>query len=469
MSWLASACTVGPDYVKPAAPKSDRWRQQIEGRLSSDAPDLARWWDAFGDPTLVALVESVERENRSLRAAMHRISAARATAAGVDAELFPRLGASGRLEWFRNSGNGQLGQFPGAGPDDEELARIGLEASWEIDVFGRIRRASEAAAADLEATIEDWHDLLVVLRAEVALAYVDHRSLQERLAIARANAELQTRTLDLARGRFETGLAPELDVAQAQQNLASTEAVIPTLEQAVRATSNRIAVLLGVPPLAAERLVETAAPVPALPQQLEVGVPAELLRRRPDLRAAERRVAADIARVGVATAELYPSFSLTGFLGYESLTFDETLTARSRTYTAGPSFRWRLFEFGRIRAEIDAREAIADASLADYEQAVLNAMAEVEDTLTGVVAEERRLRSLDAALDASRRAAELVRTLYLEGLTDFQNVLDAERTLRTVEDQQAVSRADLARLAIRLYRVLGGGVPQRRDATEERP
>jgi outer membrane protein, multidrug efflux system len=464
-----SGCTVGPDYRPPSLQMPDAWHQEVTGELAGGQPEMRHWWESFGDPGLDRVVTEVADHNHSLAAALQRVVAARALRSGTAAAGLPHLGAAGRLDWFRNSGNGLQASFGSQGAQNENEVVLQANVSWEIDVFGRVRRRVEAADAELAAQVEDYHDLLVVLRADAAQAYVDLRSAQERLRLVRANAELQRNTLRLAQGRVDSGLAPAADVASAEQNLASTEALVPGLERALRGAENRLGVLLAASPAHVRELVGDGSEVPAAPARLPVGVPADLLRQRPDLRAAERRLAAEVARIGVATADLYPSFSLNGFLGYDSLDSTKTITSKSRTHDLAPGFSWRLFEFGAVRSEISAQEATAAAAQADYEQTVTAAIGETEDTLTGIVQEQLHAAALAAALAAARRATGLQRALYTDGLVDFQSVLDAERSQLGIEDQTAQSRAELARLAIQLYRVLGGGVPPPAGTPEARP
>lgn len=460
MAVLAAAlagCSVGPNYQPPPLVLPDAWHAEVEGRLTGGEPELRQWWRGFDDDGLSRVVERVADHNRSLQAAAYRVAAARAVRNGADVAGLPKLGASGRLEWFRNSGNGLQSQF--VAPQNENQVRLGGEVSWEIDVFGRVRRLQQAASADLEAEQEDYHDLLVMLRAEAALAYVDLRAAAQRLQLAQQSVEVQRGTLRQAQSRVATGLATGLDTAQAQASLASTLALLPGFERDQRTAENRLAVLLGEMPGSIAPLLGDDGPVPVPPAHLEVGVPADLLRQRPDLRAAERRYAAEVARIGVATAELYPRLSLSGFLGWESLDSEQLLTSRSRTHDLVPGLHWRLFEWGGIEADIAAQQATADAARADYEQVVLDAAAEAEDTLTGVAKQELQNQQLAAAAAASDRAVQIARSLYDQGLTSFQSVLDAQRSQLSSKDQLTVGRAELARLGIRLYRVLGGGVP----------
>jgi NodT family efflux transporter outer membrane factor (OMF) lipoprotein len=344
--------------------------------------------------------------------------------------------------------------------DGREVVRFGVDASWEIDVFGRIRRAVEASNAELAAAVEDYHDTRVILLAEVAATYVDLRTAQLRLAYARENAEIQRGSLRLTTDRNRAGLVPDLDVRQAELGLAGTEAAIPSLEQQEREAIHRLSVLQGRPPgdLAAELLA--VRPIPQPPERVLVGAPADLLRRRPDIRAAERRVAAQTARIGVATADLYPRFSLLGSFSFDALDAAKLFTGDAAAFSVGPAVRWNLFDGGRVRALIAAEEVRAQQSVTRYESTVLRALEETENAIVAFEREQERRDLLRRAVTAAAEALDLVRTLYRIGLTDFQNVLDTQRSLTVQQDELAVSEGLVTLNLIRIYRALGGGWSQ---------
>ncbi len=330
-------------------------------------------------------------------------------------------------------------------------------ASWEIDLFGRIRRSVEAADANLEATTEAYRDVLVSVLSEVALGYIDVRSTQERLRLAHANVEGQKETLQLTEDRFEAGLVSALDVAQAQSNLANTESLIPTLSNLLERSLNRMAVLLGEPPGSLHEELATPAPIPDEPEHMTTGLPTDLLRQRPDVRLRERELAAQTARIGVATADLYPSFSLSGVLGLQSANSGNLFSGSSLTWGVGLPIRWDLFNGGRIRSQIEAEEARTEQALLAYEQTVLSALEEVENAMVAYEQESIRRERLREAVDATSRSLELVLTQYRSGIADFQNVLDTQRSLLVRQDDLAVSEGLVVSNLISLYRALGGG------------
>ena len=352
----------------------------------------------------------------------------------------------------------QNGQFGGLLPDrTSKLYTTGLDASWEIDLWGRIRRAIESADAEVEASVENYRDLLVSLLAETAATYVQVRALQARIDAAESNARNQRGTLKLTEDRFKAGLAPALDVSQARLNLATSESTIPTLRIALHNSINRLAVLLGEYPGAVNERLASTAPVPEPPEQVAVGLPTDLLRQRPDLRQAERQLAAQTARIGVAAADLYPSFSLSGTFGLESISSRKLLRSDSATWTVAPAVRWNLFNGGRVRSGIQVEDARTRQALVTYENTVILAVEDVENAMIAFKREQTRRAALDRAVNAAEESVKLVKDLYKTGMTDFQNVLDSERSLFNLQDQQAESRGLVTQNLINLYRALGGG------------
>jgi len=342
-------------------------------------------------------------------------------------------------------------------PDQMNLHAVGFDASWELDVFGGIRRSIESADAGLQATVEDYRDVLVSLYAEVALNYVEVRALQARLAYARSNVTAQQKTLQLTRDRLKAGIAPELDVAQAESNLANTESEIPSLEIALTQTINRLGVLMGEAPSALHDLLVQEAPIPVPPAKTAVGLPAELLRQRPDVRRAERELASATAQIGVATADLYPRFSLSGAFALEGTQVKDLGKIDSRAWSFGPSFRWNIFDGVRNIYRIQAAEAITKQAFIRYQQTVLIALEDVENAMVAYEKEQIRRDALIRAADASARSVKLVQTLYETGLTDFQNVLDSQRSLFQQQDRLAQSEGLVTANLIAVYKALGGG------------
>jgi len=442
-----AGCMVGPDYEPPEAPMPDAWHQDAVDGLREGEANLHTWWTSLADPKLDELLGQAEESNRDLARAVSRVREARFLRAIAAGEKVP----AAALE-----GTAARGELPGAEGPDNQFA-LGIGATWEIDVFGRIRRQVESATAAYEASIEDYRDILVTLFAEVGLAYVETRALQERLAFARENIKAQTDSLHLTRDRFAAGLTSALDVAQAESNLAQTEATIPRLRTGLENALNRIAVLRGVEPGELHEDLREEKPIPEPTEEIAVGIPADLMRQRPDIRAAERRLASQTAQIGVATAELYPQFHLGGLIGVKAITFSDLLDDSGFAWGVALPIRWNLFAGGRIRNNIRVQEERTQQALLGYEQAVLLALEDVENSLVGYVQEKMRRERLAAAVDASQRSVDLVTTQYTAGLTDFQNVLDSQRTLFHQEDALAESEGLVVQNLIGVYKALGGG------------
>lgn len=456
------ACKVGPDYVQPELPIKDEWRASVEAEMSQEEPDITKWWESLDDPTLTDLIRGAEVGNLDLRISVARVAEARALRGIAKGDLFPDLVLEGAYSYTQFSENSPLGQIiAGNAGEIEPFEQWDVTASsfWEIDLFGRIRRRTEAATAQFEATIEDYRDVLVSLYAEIGLNYVDVRSLQARLDFARQNVVAQTESLELTRDRFQAGLTSALDVAQAEANLATTESTIPTLQSRLNAALNRLAVLLGRQPGALhDSLLAGVGGIPEPPPDIMTGVPADILRRRPDVRRAERLLAAQTALIGVATADLYPTFSIAGFVESVAGTFTG-LFGGGETIGWGiiPGFRWDLFKGGKIRNNIRAEEARTDQTFYAYQQTILLALAEVEDALVAYDRELVRRERLREAAAASQRAVDLVRTQYISGLTNFQNLLDTQRSLFNQQDELADSEGQVVQNLVTLNRALGGG------------
>jgi NodT family efflux transporter outer membrane factor (OMF) lipoprotein len=456
-----SACKVGPDYVEPEVGLNDDWYAAVETEMDEAEPDIEKWWETLGDTTLTSLIKEAELANLDLRFAVARVAEVRALRGIAKGDLYPDLVLDGAYSYTKMSENSPLGQIiAGSESGVEPFSQWETQASsfWEIDLFGRIRRSVEAATAAFEASIEDYRDVLVSLYAEVALNYVEVRSLQRRLNFARQNVAAQRESLELTRDRFESGLTSALDVAQAEQNLAQTESTIPTLESRLNAAFNRLSVLLAQQPGAMHtRLMPGDGVIPTEPSDIMAGVPADVLRRRPDVRSAERQLAAQTARIGVATADLYPTFSIGGFIQTVAGTFSGQFEEESLGWGIVPGFRWDLFQGGKIRNNIRAEEARTEQALYTYQQSILVALEEVEDAMVSYDRERVRRARLQEAADASQRAVDLVRTQYISGLTNFQNLLDTQRSLFRQQDELAESEGQVLQNLILLNRSLGGG------------
>lgn len=450
---LAGCAAVGPDYAPPEVSASTGWTAELEGGLNAEQIDpqrLAHWWTTLNDPTLSSLMERAVSGNLDLKEARARVREARARREVSQADRFPTIEATGSASQNRSS------EETGGG-ETRELYAAGFDASWELDLFGGIRRSVEAAEAELQASEEDLRDVLVTLLAEVALNYIEVRSFQTRLSIAEANLDAQEETHNLTQWRFQAGLTTQLDVEQAKYNLEQTRSQIPTLETGLEQAGNRLAVLMGHQPgFLKEALAEPKAiPVGAL--EVAVGVPADVLRRRPDVRKAERQLAAQTAQVGVATADLYPKFSLIGSIGLEALSLGNLFSSAARTSAIGSNMGWTIFDRGRIRQNIEVQTALQEQALFQYEAAVLTALEEVENALVAYADEQVRRQSLVEASQAANRAVDLAQKQYSSGLIDFQVVLDAQRSLLSLQDQLASSDAEVTSNLITLYKALGGG------------
>ncbi len=455
-------CTVGPSYERPEVAVSDPWHQRVTSELTSETPTLARWWDSFADPVLDELLERAigghgsGDGNLDLRIAAARVREARATRRESSGQYWPEVDAKGSYARSRQSEVTRRSGLPESVRGENDLWAAGFDATWEIDVFGRIRRLVESTTADADASLEAYRDTLVTLRADVALNYVEVRLLQERLRIAKANADGQTSTLELARSRVDAGIAPELDVSQARATLRSTEAQIPLIRAALDRATYRLDVLTGMPPGTLYELLATAQPVPAPPTSIAVGVRADLLRNRADIRQAERALAAQTARIGVATAELYPRFTLLGNFEWQARNTADMFSAPSQAWSFGPTIRWNLFQGDRIRAMINIEDARAEQAMHTYERTVLEAVEEVESTMASFVRERERFELLEGAVQDAMKSADLVQQLYDEGLVDYENVVSSQLTRLNLEDQLAANRAAVSTSAISLFKALGG-------------
>jgi NodT family efflux transporter outer membrane factor (OMF) lipoprotein len=439
VSLLASGCAmVGPDYEKVRPEVGENWTAQMEKGMDAARPDrdvLAEWWKVLDDPVLTALEEKAVQGNLDLQTSLSRLRQARLIRGISESDLYPTLNASGITQKQRGSESLQAG----AGGEEEEYYLARFDSAWELDLFGGIRRSIEASQAEIEAGRADVRDVLVSLMAEVAVNYIEVRTYQQRLDITRANIRTQEKTYELNKSRYEAGLIDELAEQQSLRNLETTRSQIPRLKSGLRAAKNRLAVLLGREPGSIDELLAGDKAIPQVPPSVAVGIPAEAMRRRPDIRRAERQLAAQTARIGVATAELYPKFRLSGTIGLEALE-SNFLDAQSRFWGIGPGVSWNIFQGGALRLNIDLQTERQKEALLYYKSTVLQARQEVEK-----------------AVAAARRTEFLARDRYNTGLTDFYNVLDAQRALLELEDQLTLSRAEVSSNLARLYKALGGG------------
>jgi len=445
---LTSCAPVGPDHVPPGDNAPAVWHTELREGLAAASLDplvLARWWTTLEDPILTGLIEKAVAGNLDLRQAEARVREARARSGISEAGLFPAVDASAAAGRSKSGGS------------THDFYSLGLDAGWELDFFGGTRRAVEAADANLAASQEDLRDVLVILTAEVALNYLEARTLQARIAVAQGNLDIQQQTLELTRSRYQAGLSDELAVQEARASLESTRAQLPSLRTSLEEAKNRLALLIGTIPGGVHAQLSETRAVPVIPPAVAVGVPAETLRQRPDIRRAERNLAAQTARVGVATADLYPKLRLTGSIGLESIDSADLFATASQAWRLGPGISWNIFDAGAIRQNIEVQSALQEQSLLAYEAAVLAALAEVENALTAYAEEQLRRQGLQAAVEATRQAEFLAQHQYEAGLVDFTTVLIAQRALLNLEDQLAQSNGTVTANLIRLYKALGGG------------
>jgi len=450
---LAGCMTVGPDYQPVELEAPEAWHTELQGGLTAgpmNPTTLARWWDVLQDPQLSKLEERAVKGNLELKDAQARVHEARAMRGISHAELFPTLNASAAMSKSRSSESG------GTGNELDQYA-AGFDAGWEVDIFGGVRRSVEAAQANLEATQESLNGVLVSLLAEVALNYVEVRTYQARLQTTEANIDALRESYDINLSRHQAGLISELSVQESIRILESARATIPTLEAALDATKNRLAVLLGESPGNLHEELAERMPVPELPTTLVVGIPAETLRHRPDIRQAERDLAAQTARIGVATADLYPKFHLFGTLGIESISAGDLVQSSSRVWGVGPSANWRIFDGGAIRQNIQVHNARQEQALVNYEATLLRAQEEVENALVSYAKEQLKREAIGKASNAAERAELLAKDRYQAGLVSYNNVLDAQRALLLLQDQRVQSNGAVTANLVRLYKAFGGG------------
>jgi len=457
-----SGCAVGPNYRSPQTKTPAQWNESMAGGETNSASTTTWWWKNFNDSELDSLVGRAVRSNLDLRIAQARVREARAQYGIASADLWPTVDGSSSYARQRQSANQPLlGALPSNLKNDipfeNNVYQAGFDASWEIDVFGGKRRAKEAAGAQVLASEFGGRDALITLLGDVARNYVDLRGYQGRLAIARENIEAQENALAITRDRFAKGLASDLDVQQASTVLATTRAEVPTLESSTQTSTHRLEVLLGQQPGSLQEELTLPSPIPAQPPVVPVGLPSELLLRRPDIRQAERQLAAATANIGVAKSDLFPKFFLTGSAGFQSISASDWFSGDSKFWQVGPTMQWRIFDAGRIRSNIKVQNARQEQALAAYEKTVLTAFEEVENGLVLYAKEQLRRRSLEDAVVSSQKSLDTANQLYANGLTDFLRVLDAERSLYQSQDAFVQSDRTISANLISLYKSLGGG------------
>jgi NodT family efflux transporter outer membrane factor (OMF) lipoprotein len=451
---LSGCFMIGPDYTRPEAPVSDDWIDRGDVIRAEPAVDH-EWWKVFGDPALDSLVETAYHQNPSLQAAGARVLEALASRGIAIGTLFPQqqdaFGAYQRVKLSENRANQKKSH---SNFDDWQA---GFDASWELDVWGRLRRGIEAADAQVLASVALYDDVLVSLIAEVATNYISLRTFEERLGVARNNVEIQKASYDIAEAKFQGGAVTELDAAQAGSLLESTRALIPNLEASIRQTQNNLCILLGIPPQDLTDLLHGEQPIPTAPAQVAVGIPAELLRRRPDVRLAERQLAAQSARIGIAKADFLPRFSLVGTISLTAEDFADLFKGDSFEAFGGPNFRWAILNYGRISNNVRVQSAEYQALIGTYEDTVLRAQGEVESSIAAFLGARRQVENLQRSVSFAGRAVELADLQYREGAADYTRVLNTQQSLVTQQDQLVVTRGDVALSLTSLYKALGGG------------
>lgn len=441
--WLAG-CMLGPNYERPATAEGGAWHEPLAGGVSgapTDREGLATWWCQLGDPLLDDLVARAVAGNLDVRAALERVRASRAQRHVAKSDLFPTL-------------RGKLVLSPNKPRTSDSKESTGIQARWTPDLFGGLRRALEAATGDLRAREEDLHDALVSITAEVAQNYVTLRALQARVALADQNVAAQAETAQIATWRAQAGLTTALDVERAESAVDQTRSQLPTLRSELEQTKNRLAILVGESPGTLDARLDEPAPIPTAPAEIAVGIPAQTLLQRPDVRRAERQLAAETARIGVAKAALYPTVSISGAIGTYAIS-PEPIASLSAS--AAAEIAQVIFDYGANKARVRAQKAVRAESLAHFQETALAALEDVEDGIVAFTGEQGRRRALAEATDSAERAALLSRNNYASGLVDFQVVLDAERSLYSLQDQLVGSEQLVASDLVRLYRSLGGG------------
>lgn len=465
---LAGCAKVGPDYVRPETAVSQTWLETGDQRIKTEPAEYRDWWKAFNDPTLDRLIDSAYRENLTLRIAGVRVLAARAQVGIATGQLYPQTQqATGSVLKERESAGTPIAGTGISSPRFGGLSywesQVGLTASWEIDFWGKFRRAIESADANLLASIANYDSTLVSLTGSVANFYITLRTVERRLSIARSNVETQRESLKIAQARFEGGTTSQRDVDQARTILTSTEATIPPLKIQLRQAKDALCVLLGLPPsLLTNQLQGKPGEIPAPPARVVVGIPVDLLRRRPDIRAAEFNAMAQCAQIGVAKAELYPSLSLLGTFGLLASDVGKSYLAsmfnwRDRSGSIGPSLTWNIFNYGQITNNVRFQDAQFQTLLITYQNTVLSAQQDVEDNLTGFLRTQEQAASLQESVVAAQSSLNLALIQYREGITDFTTVLTAQQALLSAEDSLASAMGNISMYLVGVYRSLGGG------------
>ncbi len=454
---VAGCAKLGPNYARPQVELNKNWLEAQENHVNTGPGEYRTWWQVFKDPVLDRLIETAYRKNLNLQVAGLRVLEARAQLGAAVGQLYPQTQqATASVENVRESE-----RVPAS--VNYSAAALGVTATWEIDFWGKFRRAVESADASLMASVANYDSVLVSLTGSAANLYVTIRTLERRLIIARSNVDTQRKSLQIARYRFEGGTTSKRDVEQARTLLASTEATVPVLQIQLRQAEDALSILLGMPPsLLAEQLQGREAEIPAPPADVVVGIPVDLLRRRPDIRAAEYNAMAQCAQIGVSKAQLYPALSLLGAFSFQSSTINnfslgDIFLWSSRAGSVGPSVAWNIFNYGQLTNLVRVQDARFQELLVTYLNTVLSAQQDVEDNLTGFLHSQEEVGSLEESADAARSSLDLAVIQYSEGITDFTTVLTAQQSLLSAEDSLASALGNISTFLVGMYRALGGG------------
>ncbi len=465
--WVQNGFKVGPNYSPPQAKVSDRWIDASHPALNVQPAPIPQtsqkevlnrvaWWNLFNDPTLTELIRRASTANLPLQIAAERVIEARALLGVARGTLWPQQQEM-KGSYTRNKFSGEAfpwGRFPLRREFDDWS--IGFQAAWELDFWGRYRRMIEAAEANVEAQEASYDEMLVILQAEVATNYIQLRSFDERLALARENLDLQQKTLEIVRARFQAGLVSGLDLHQAETIVAQTESLIPLLEVGRRRAENRLCTLLGIPPQDLDPLLGSGE-IPQPPAEVVIGLPADLLRQRPDVRRAERLVAAQSARVGIAESDLYPHFAIAGTLNWQAEKFSHMFMGDALAGHVGPAFSWKILNYGRVWNNIWAEDSRLRQAILAYQETVLRAAEEAEGMIAAYLREKERVQAVEKAVEATERAVQLATALYQQGVIDYQRLIDSQRALLQQQDGLAESKGNVALYLVGLYKALGGG------------
>ena len=463
MLLLGGCKTVGPDFEKPEAPVADTWLNAEDERVDTSSTAYQDWWEVFEDPVLSSLIDTAYQQNLGLQVAGLRVMEARARLGIASGLKYPQAqSVGGGFAYSRSSINAPpLSNLP-----DDFLQLVdptvsvwsaSFDAAWEVDIWGKFRRGVEAADAGLAASMLNYDAVLVTLTGDIAGLYTTLRTLEERLAYARTNADLQRQALDLANTRFKLGVTSELDVQQARGLLFNTKALIPALELGRDRTQNTLSFLLGMPPSDLDQLLGVSGKIPTAPKSVAIGIPADLLRRRPDVRAAEMAAAAQSAAIGISQADLYPSFVLAGSIGVAGSSFSDQFSSGATTGFITPFFKWNIFNYGRIKNNVRIQDARFEQAVTAYQNAALAAAREVQDGLQGFLRTQEQVGYLERAVEASSIAAGLALVQYREGVADYTRVLNAQSALLQQQDALTSARGQVVSNLVATYKALGGG------------